>query len=278
MPYLTNLADVARSAGLNVIEVQGWKTRGHGAMSGVRTVVPHHTAGAASGDMPSLGVVVNGRAGLAGPLSHFALARSGTVYVVAAGQAWHTGDVLNPSWGNQYAIGIEAEATGLGPWPEVQLDAFARLCAALVKEFGLQVQDVRAHKEICRPVGRKIDPNFDMGSFRARVTAALANPGTVTPEEEDEPMIAKPAVDDYISVPMNGKTQLFISTGFGRRVKILGYAAVRDNNGSGEGAYTSMQAIEDINPDQPGPITVGPGCRVVQLRYSADHEFTVWAA
>lgn len=179
MPYLTNLADVARSAGLTVVEQPGWKTRGHGAMVDVQTVIPHHTAGSATGDAPSLQVVQNGRSDLAGPLAHFLLSRSGVVYVVAAGQCWHTGSVLQSWQGNAHAIGIEAEATGTSAWPEVQMAAFAKLCAALIRAFGLPVSRVLGHKEICAPVGRKIDPNFSMNDFRARVAAAL------NPSEED---------------------------------------------------------------------------------------------
>jgi GH25 family lysozyme M1 (1,4-beta-N-acetylmuramidase) len=96
--------------------------------------------------------------------------------------------------------------------------------------------------------------------------------------DEDDYMIVKAAPDDYVSIPCNGKTLLFVATAFGRRVKILNVAAVRDNTGTGEGAYTSVGPLEEVNPDQPGPIAIGPGCRVIQLRYSADHDFTVWCA
>jgi hypothetical protein len=95
---------------------------------------------------------------------------------------------------------------------------------------------------------------------------------------EDEPMLVPAAADDYVSVPCNGATALFISTGFSRKVKVLGIAAVRDNNGTGAPSYAQIEQAVDINPDQPGPIAIGPGCRVVQLRYSADHAFTVWCA
>ncbi|MBN9739518.1 hypothetical protein DMP23_00300 [Amycolatopsis sp. A1MSW2902] len=172
---LTTLADIARSAGLRVVEQSGWKTRGHGQMSGVRAVVCHHTAGPATGTAPSLGVVQNGRADLAGPLAHYVLGRDGTVYVVAAGLCWHAGAVLNSSWGNAYAIGIEAEATGVDDWPDDQIDAYARLCRALCAAFDLPVSAVLGHKEVCSPRGRKSDPNFDMSGFRARVTAANNN-------------------------------------------------------------------------------------------------------
>lgn len=174
--YLTNLADVARSAGLKVVEQPGWRTRGHGGMSGVKAVVCHHTAGAATGNAPSLGVVQDGRTGLPGPLSHFVLGRDGTVFVVAAGLAYHAGAVLNNAWSNNWSIGIEAEATGVTTWPEVQRDAFARLCKALANAFGLPTSAVLGHKEVCSPPGRKIDPNFDMGAFRNRVGSASNTP------------------------------------------------------------------------------------------------------
>lgn len=172
MPYLTSLADIARGAGLKVVEQPGWKTRGHGAQTGVKTIVCHHTAGAATGNAPSLAVVQNGRSDLAGPLSHFVLGRDGTVYVVAAGQCWHTGATWQTAQSNPYAIGIEAEATGTTAWPEVQMDAYARLCKALCDAFGLGYDRVQGHKEVCSPAGRKTDPNFDMPSFRARVSRA----------------------------------------------------------------------------------------------------------
>ena len=87
---LTDLADVLRGAGLAVVERPGRRTRGHGKMSGVRCVVLHHTAGPATGEAPSLGVVENGRPGLTGPPAQLVLGRSGTWYVVAAG-LWRSG-------------------------------------------------------------------------------------------------------------------------------------------------------------------------------------------
>jgi hypothetical protein len=168
--YLTNLADVARRAGLHVIEQPGWQSRGHGGMTDVRAIVCHHTAGAATGNAPSLNIVQNGRSDLPGPLSHFVLGRDGTVFVVAAGLCYHAGAVRSAGWSNAHTIGIEAEATGTAAWPETQLGAYARLCRALQLAFGNV--PVLGHKEVCEPVGRKVDPNFDMVAFRARVANA----------------------------------------------------------------------------------------------------------
>ncbi|CAF1248999.1 unnamed protein product [Rotaria sordida] len=75
---LTGLADILRGAGVNVVEVAGWKTRGHGVMSSVKGIIVHHTAGPATGDFPSLAVVRDGTSSLAGPLSQLGLGRTGT--------------------------------------------------------------------------------------------------------------------------------------------------------------------------------------------------------
>jgi hypothetical protein len=187
--YLTNLADVVRRSGLVVHEVDGWKTRGHGPMDDqLNGVVCHHTAGPKTGDRPSLNVVVNGRPGLAGPLSHLFLARSGGVHVVAAGLCWHAGGVRKIGWTNRHMIGIEAEATGVDPWPKVQMDAYARLCAELARGYSLKVDNVLGHKEVCDPPGRKIDPNFDMAAFR-RDVAALDRPAAPKPAPKPQPVI-----------------------------------------------------------------------------------------
>lgn len=175
MPYLTDLATVARRTGYKVVEVNGWKTRGHGPMAGVSSVIPHHTATSrnAKGSYPSLNIITNGYAGLPGPLSQLGLGRDGTIYVIAAGRCYHAGPAKALRYTNSYAIGIEAENDGVGePWPKGQMDAYHKLCAELVKHYGLTVSVVQGHKEIAVPAGRKADPNFSMGTFRSNVTKA----------------------------------------------------------------------------------------------------------
>lgn len=172
MPWLTDLATVARRTGYPVIERAGWKTRGRAAMSGVRSVMCHHTAGGRNGNAPSLGVVQNGRAGLPGPLAQFVLGRDGTIYVVAAGRANHAGKVSATKYTNSYSIGIEAENTGVGePWGDAQMDAYAKLCRELCDHYGIPYSDVVGHKEAAVPRGRKIDPTFNMNDFRKMVRA-----------------------------------------------------------------------------------------------------------
>lgn len=198
MTYYTGLDRVAKRTGYPVVEVAGWKTRGNGHMGTVRSIIAHHTAGGKSGNAPSLNVVTHGRAGLSGPLSQFVLGRDGTIYVVAAGLSYHAGRVGNTAHSNTNSIGIEAENTGLGEeWSDEQLDAYAKLCAELVREFRLSVKDVLGHKEIAVPKGRKIDPNFsangiDMDDFRKMVQAALDG-RAVTPAASTKPApVSKP--------------------------------------------------------------------------------------
>lgn len=185
---LTWLPEVLESAGLKVAEQPGWRTRGHGDMGTVRGVMCHHTAGPKNGIMPSLGIVTNGRPDLAGPLAQLCLGRDGTYFIVAAGRAFHAGP---GQWegitsGNSSFIGIEAENTGLAndhPWPDVQMDAYARGVAAILKRIGAQPIMAVAHLEYSLPAGRKPDPSFAIGSrpqrieamveFRARVAAIM---------------------------------------------------------------------------------------------------------
>lgn len=196
---LTDLAFACRRSGLDVREVAGWQSRGHGGMSGVRSVICHHTAGPRTGDSPSLGVVVNGRSDLPGPLAQLFLSRSGVVHVVAAGLAYHAGVVFDPAvQGNAWAIGIEAEATGVDPWPPVQYAAYARLCRALIEHYRLPVAAVLGHKEVASPRGRKVDPNFDMAAFRAAVANA----------EEAPDLDARQAAQlDTVITQMTGSTE-----------------------------------------------------------------------
>ena len=182
---LTDLAEACRKSGLTVIEVDGWKTRGHGDFLGVNSIVCHHTATSAKalGDYPSLRIVRDGRPDLPGPLSQLGLGRNGTVYVIAAGVAYHAGATLYPRQDNWHAIGIEAEADGLSAWPAAQYDAYVRLVDALSEHYGIPLSNVQGHKEVASPRGRKVDPNFDMTAFRqaiatrrrkARLTARIA--------------------------------------------------------------------------------------------------------
>ncbi|MFG2077088.1 peptidoglycan recognition protein family protein [Nonomuraea maritima] len=199
MPYLTELADVARRTGCPVTEVGGWRRRGHGPQPEVQGVVCHHTAGpAGGGDYPSLAVVRDGRPDLEGPLSHFGLGRSGRIYVIAAGRCWHNAPSTSPRHANSTSLGIEAENDGRQPWPQAQRDAYGRLCAELCREYGLPASRVRAHREVNTA---KPDPHsIDMTEFRAQVAALISDgppPGSWTEEIMRELPLVKPGDDNF---------------------------------------------------------------------------------
>jgi len=171
-------------AGLKVSEIAGWQTRGRRALT-IKGIIAHHTASPPGKNAPSLGTVIHGRSDLPGPLCQVCLGRDGTCYIVAAGAANHAGRGL---WhgitdGNGQMLGIEAENSGLGePWPEKQLDAYVRLCAAICKYRKIDAAMVAGHREYALPKGRKIDPTgIDMVQFRYRVRAII---GSIAPAPE----------------------------------------------------------------------------------------------
>ncbi|MET0308422.1 MAG: N-acetylmuramoyl-L-alanine amidase [Sphingomonas sp.] len=190
---LTWLPEVLEAAGLKVAETENWRTRGRAEMGRVRGVMCHHTAtpGHLDKNMPTLDLLIRGRSDLAGPLAQLGLGRDGTFYVVAAGRANHAG---GGSWegittGNSSFIGIEAENSGRDPWPEVQMDAYRRGVAAILKRIEANANMCCGHKEYALPAGRKPDPDFDMALFRRGVSDLLA--GKTPPA----PIPAKDAAD-----------------------------------------------------------------------------------
>lgn len=175
---LTWLSEVLRVAGLRVVEQPGWQTRGHGDVGKTQFILCHHTAAKiGTPTKTTLDLITNGRTDLRGPLSQLFLSKDGTFYVVAAGLGYHAGagNWQGITTGNSSSIGIEADNNGIGePWPEVQMDAYARGCAAILKHIKAAPIMCVGHKEYALPKGRKIDPNFDMGKFRERVAAIMA--------------------------------------------------------------------------------------------------------
>jgi hypothetical protein len=170
------LPDVLKAAGLKVAVVDGWQFRGRGDVGRTLGVLCHHTAGGRTGNMPSLDVLIHGRADLNGPLAQLGLGRDGTYYVIAAGRCNHAGpgEWQGITSGNTNFIGIEAENTGLQNdlWPAIQVDAYHRGVAAILKHADLAAESCAGHKEFAPK--RKPDPNLDMPSFRASVAAIMA--------------------------------------------------------------------------------------------------------
>lgn len=248
---LTWLPEVLLEAGLKVAEQPGWTTRGHGDMGPVKGVICHHTVGRATGNMPSLrgltvGVTQSNGKFLPGPLSQLGLGRDGTFFVIAAGRCNHAGGGMWPRTngvvtGNSNFIGIEAENTGLpsDPWPEVQLDAYARGVAALLKHVGASAAMCCGHREYALPKGRKSDPHtIDMDDFRARVSAIMAGQGVVRP--------IIPAVDEHARRTLRRGDR-------GENVKIVQHAiGTKDDGVFGpltEALVRALQRQRNLVPD-----------------------------
>lgn len=186
---LTWLPEVFDRVRLKYSEYPEWRTRGRGEMGAVRGVIIHHTAGSRNYNMPSLDVLVKGRPDLSGPLAHLGLGRDGTFYIIAAGRANHAGagKWRGISTGNSNFIGIEVENHGTpdDPYPEVQMDVLRRGVAAILARAGADSSMVCGHKEYAP--GRKIDPLWDMPSFREGVAALMAGgvpPATPIPASD----------------------------------------------------------------------------------------------
>lgn len=179
------LPDVLQAAGLNVKLLPKWEGRG-ADLSSLFGIVVHATVTPASvPDEAVARILRDGHSTLKGPLSQLGLDRSGTWWVIADGKCAHNGYGL---WRNN-AIGIEAFNDGKGePWPDAQVDAWHRGCAAICRHLDFDVSQVKAHRET--DPHRKIDPHgIDMGLFRTRVRALLAakeDPFMALFKDEDE--------------------------------------------------------------------------------------------
>jgi len=209
MPFsLTWLAQVLLDAGLKVAEQPGWKDRGRGEIGPIKGVICHHTAGAKNGIMPSLRVIIEGRDDLPGPLAQLGLGRDGTYFVVAAGRCNHAGvgNWQGFTSGNTNFIGIEAENTGNAddrPWPPIQIDAYKRGVAAILKKIKADPIMCAGHKEYALPHGRKDDPDFDMNDFRMQVAAIMSGnapaPSIIpTTDASGRPTLRRDATGDLV--------------------------------------------------------------------------------
>ena len=183
MGYDTGIANRLRDAGLRVIEVDGWQSRGSSDFDPDGSV-NHHTAGGASGATPSLSTCIYGRSDLPGPLCNVFQSRESNgddiAYVVAAGRANHAGE---GSWkgltGNRKMYGLEVEHTGTSAAPEGRINISAKIHAYM---FGGDPEMVCQHKEWAP--SRKIDfaTNVDGNNFRQRVADARKPPEPEKPK------------------------------------------------------------------------------------------------
>lgn len=188
--HITWLANRLRNAGLDVITHGDWQDRGRPTSTGGFNpvgVLMHHTAGPTATDAngaPSLTTVINGRSDLPGPLCHVLIGWQGACHIIAAGRANHAGEArasgpVPAGDGNDLYVGIEIDYAAPGQHPsQAQRDSAYLAAAAIVTRLGHGANYVRAHRETCIPVGRKIDPSyFVMDTFRSHVSTIIKQKG-----------------------------------------------------------------------------------------------------
>jgi hypothetical protein len=193
----TKMLTVLKAEGLTVHEHAGWRTHERDDETGkpfgpVVGVLIHHTAG--HGDKE---LCFNGRSDLPGPLCHGWLGKTAGLWLLSAGRANHAGlvdlDVLNALRAETSPLPMEIENLGNGqdPYPAGQYRDAVLWAAAICRAHGWSEKSVAGHKE-CQP--GKIDPSFDMDSFRANVKRQLAKtPGKTATTPAPTP--SKPRVD-----------------------------------------------------------------------------------
>mgnify|MGYP000882814736 FL=1 len=164
--------------GVDVIEIDGWKTRGSTSFDPDGSV-NHHTAGPMRGEAPSLGICINGRSDVPGPLCNGLLGRDRKLRLISAGRANHAGrGGTRGLSGNSEVWGLEVEHVGTAAEaidPKL-IDVAARCHAAAALTYGFDENTVVQHWEWTT---RKID--FRKGAlspdqFRAAVDRHMRMP------------------------------------------------------------------------------------------------------
>lgn len=200
---LLSLPAILRAAGLTVIEIPGWRTRGSADWGPVEGIICHHTGGArTSSDAGEIDVLLHGSATAPPPIAQLYLSRAGRWAVVASGLCYHSLD----GWGgpcrglgNPRLLGIEAQHSGgTEPWAPVQYRSYVRGVGALCHALSVRPARVAGHKE--HQPGDKSDPTFDMRPFRTAVAELVARPAALTQEDDVQ-------LSDVIYKDANGKVR-----------------------------------------------------------------------
>ncbi len=187
------ILDHLRSQGLTVIETNGWRTRGSETFDPKGSVC-HHTAGAATGDHPSLNVVIYGRSDLPGPLCNVYQSRQkdsnglDVVWLIAAGRANHAG---TGGWrgltGNSKVWGLEIEHVGTTaePFPAERRDTAVRVHTAFAKCSQFESDLVCQHWEWTARKQDFVRSELDPNGFRLGISNRL-HPPIPTPSRKDD--------------------------------------------------------------------------------------------
>ena len=119
------LPSVLKAAGLKVAQVDGWESRGRGAIGSIFGVICHHTVGPRTEICQALTYLLTVAPIFLDLSLNLVLGETVRITVIAAGRCNHAGDGIwnGVTNGNANFIGIEAENTGLSndfPWPDVK--------------------------------------------------------------------------------------------------------------------------------------------------------------
>lgn len=187
---LTALPDYCRLFGLDPIIVDGFWSRGSDFPSTPIVSLDHHTAGPATGYLPSLGTLIQGRPDLPGPLCNGAAPRSevgdNRVYLIASGRANHAGaGYWLGAKGNSDTVGLERELVGNGsdltPWRN---EVSIRWHAAVTTLLNVEADHVARHAEFALPPGRKPDTAGVNGDWLRILVHAKKHPSVPIPPEQ----------------------------------------------------------------------------------------------
>jgi hypothetical protein len=178
------LADVLRSAGVQVVEEGNWLGRMRPGSFEPIGVLWHHTAAtsSASNPHPALNVCINGRPDLAGPLCQALVDYHGVFHVISAGRCNHAGTArasgpIPAGDGNTMLIGWEIDYNGVNQqMTTAQYNASLAATAAVLTRLGRDSSYARGHRETSTT--GKIDPSFiDLNVMRADVAARMGGGG-----------------------------------------------------------------------------------------------------
>jgi hypothetical protein len=173
-----------RAAGVTVVEVPGYATRGWKDRTFTPTAVVWHHDASPPGDSPGVPTWMAEQLDGTGNGAHWWVSRSGVWWAVAALWCPHTGAVLPGMPDNDNAWGVETDHTTGEEWPTAQLVSMRRGTAVLLDVIGEDVTALHMHKTICKPKGRKVDPfGIELDDEREAVRRTRTEDIDMTPEE-----------------------------------------------------------------------------------------------
>lgn len=207
MHYTDTLLHNLRLCGVSVIEIDGWRTRGSATFTPAGST-NHHTAGSPRGSAPSLGVCINGRADLPGPLCNGLLGRDLVLRLIAAGRANHAGrGGFRGLSGNSKVFGLEVEHCGVAAREPVSpelVDVSARVHAAFCLTGSYSADMVHQHWEWAPT--RKIDfvkgtvnPNEFRRLVQHHIDHSTAPSPAPTPPQATEEDLTMGATEDIVA-------------------------------------------------------------------------------